>query len=49
MAQLLAYLFQDPAALGSIPSVPKSMLLRLIYGTALRKVDSGLNILIEPI
>ena len=43
LAQWLANVHPDPAAPGSIPSIPVeklSMLLRLINGTAQRKVNS---------
>ena len=56
MVEWLAYLLPDPADVGSIPSVPEipqriklSMLLRFINGSAKRKVNSGLILLIKPI
>ena len=56
IALWLAYLLPDPAAMDSIPSIPEifpeeklSMLLRLINSAGLRKVDSGLKMLIELI
>ena len=56
IAQWLADLLPDTAALGLIPCVPKnflrkkiSMLLRLINGPAQRKVNSGLEMLTESI
>ena len=55
-AWLNGYLLPDPAAQGLIPSIPPekleeklSMLLRLINGTAYRKIDSGLKMLIKRI
>ena len=54
--QCLSYLLPDQALVGSIPSIREffkknklSMLLRLINSAAIRKVDSGLKMLIEPI
>ena len=56
IAQWSAYSLPDPAAQGSNFSIPPknskellSMLLRLINGSAQRKVDSGLKMFIEPI
>ena len=56
IAQWLAYLLPDPSSSGLIPSAPKfffrkklSTFLKLINGTGLRKVDSGLKMLIEAI
>ena len=56
IAQWLAYLLLDSAALGLIPSIPNffqkkklSTLLSLSNRAGLRKEDSGLQMLIEPI
>ena len=53
---LAANLLLDPAAPSSIPSIPKTvseekvlMLLKLINGAGQRKMDSGLQMLINPI
>ena len=53
ITQLLANMILDPVVLGSIPSNPKipklPMLLRLLNGAALRKVDIGMKMFIKPI
>ena len=54
MARWLAYLLPGPVASSSIPIVPPKkfigkkllMLVRLIKGTAYRRVDSGLKMFI---
>ena len=56
IAQWLAYLYMNPAALGLIPGIPKkisdkiiSMLMRLINGTGKRNVGSDLKMMIETV
>ena len=55
-AQWLANLLLDPAAPGSISSIPKKISVEIFFDVAevnqrlcLEKVDSGLKMLIEPI
>ena len=43
MAQRFAYLLPDPAAQGSIPSVPKNVNVAGMNRTAQRNMDSGLK------